>query len=488
MPVVDQVVIVADATSGLGAGHIGRALVMSKQISSRISIVINDSYCDKNYIESVLPVSSLFTKIDWVTEETVLSQDPKSTRRCLVVDTYLFEERVHTLLSIAQEAVCIVLITDNSVEKNKVEELVRLLHEKVQTVVVIEYGLGIDFREEHSTAGKKLIVLTGSSTCDFACFEQLTCGQPPLERGKVHVIISYGANNLAKTKVLSTLKKIKYTIPFQRDKPEIWISEADYRSNESDILETEMLHIFRQQDLWGLMPIFDVYIGAAGTTALQAAYFGAEIYTEALVQNQMRQYEQMLRLLNARHITTIDTLRKKSAASRNMQALIGQGVNLSQALGLILGDNTLESIDLREATMADSQIIYHCRYSKNANYFSTHSRVPSFEEHLSWLGDNIGSYLIIVRADTMQSLGYLRLEKAKSGKEASLSIAIHPWLVGHGVGKRAISMLLFNLELERVNATIHKDNAPSLALFRGLGFRYVGESQLYKNYVYELTK
>ena len=166
-------------------------------------------------------------------------------------------------------------------------------------------------------------------------------------------------------------------------------------------------------------------------------------------------------------------------AARAARLVDGRGAR--RAALAIAGGN----LRLRDAVPDDVQVVWEWRNDPRTRRHSRDARALKLEEHRGWWRDALGDpgrRLFIGRCGN-QDVGVLRFDS--KGEAAELSIFIDPELTGLGLGK---AMLLAGQEWasqsgtgwKRLQAEILPENQASMAAFAATGFRRQGPAWLWE--------
>ena len=144
-----------------------------------------------------------------------------------------------------------------------------------------------------------------------------------------------------------------------------------------------------------------------------------------------------------------------------------------------------QAITLRPASESDASLLLAWANDPvtRAAGFAPHPVTP--DEHRTWLAgrlQSISSRLLIGMAgDT--PIGQIRLDPEPGGR-VEVGISVAPEARGRGVGGRLLRAALdearrdASLGATGFTARIRPDNAASIALFTGVGFRQTGELEI----------
>ncbi|HEY7702377.1 MAG TPA: GNAT family N-acetyltransferase [Candidatus Limnocylindrales bacterium] len=142
-------------------------------------------------------------------------------------------------------------------------------------------------------------------------------------------------------------------------------------------------------------------------------------------------------------------------------------------------------VTLRAATAADEQILLAWANDPVTRAAGFQPEPIPAADHRRWLADRLrsrsGRLLIGIAGDT--PVGQVRLDRHADGR-VEVGIAVAPEARGRGIGA---TLLALALDEARRDATlgpaafiarIRPDNAASIALFAGAGFRRIGTTEV----------
>jgi RimJ/RimL family protein N-acetyltransferase len=132
---------------------------------------------------------------------------------------------------------------------------------------------------------------------------------------------------------------------------------------------------------------------------------------------------------------------------------------------------------VREATEADAAMLLDWRNDERTRRWSRTTRPVAMDDHIRWLRAAVGApsrLLLVAEAVEQTPVGTIRFDRVAAGVW-EVSITVAPDQRGRGwsapllaVGERELRR---RREVTTVVASVHADNAVSLALFHGAGYR-----------------
>jgi RimJ/RimL family protein N-acetyltransferase len=136
------------------------------------------------------------------------------------------------------------------------------------------------------------------------------------------------------------------------------------------------------------------------------------------------------------------------------------------------------TLRLRRADAGDSHGLWLWANDPGSRAGSGNRPPIAWEEHLAWLGERLLSpdaLIFIAIGDGGRPVGTIRFETEDGWGRARLSYLVAPEARGTGLGRPLLLAGLAELRAHAaggvVEATVYPENAPSLRLFRSLGWR-----------------
>lgn len=135
-------------------------------------------------------------------------------------------------------------------------------------------------------------------------------------------------------------------------------------------------------------------------------------------------------------------------------------------------------ITLRKAEPKDCARIYEWRNHPKVRLFFFDSREISYAEHERWLRETLerSDRFLLVAQRMGEAVGVIRFDlKEGDPSAAEVDIYVAPGFQGQGMGKEILlkgaKWIEENTEIERLTARVKEENAASVKMFRGCGFR-----------------
>lgn len=235
-----------------------------------------------------------------------------------------------------------------------------------------------------------------------------------------------------------------------------------------------------------------VVISAAGTSVMDFAYLGVPMALVHAVDNQRAGYDAAVAAglaiglgsiagLDARVTALVDdlnpaTLAELAQTGRHLVDGRGAWRVVATWSQLLERQPTVRPPDvaIRPATLADAARLLAWRNDPVAREQSRQHRPIAWEDHLAWLTaslDRADRRVLVAEADG-QPVGVVRWDAGDDGAWEA-SVTIDPARRGHRLGLAALAAAERALPSSRplaLEATIHRDNAASLAVFAQLGY------------------
>ena len=243
-----------------------------------------------------------------------------------------------------------------------------------------------------------------------------------------------------------------------------------------------------------LMTDADLAIGAAGTSSWERCCLGLPTLMVILATNQQATANALSAAGAVRPVGREGAIKAGEIAAalvelshdaEGRRAMASAASSLSDGLGAArvvmetrtdIVDREGRRIALRPATMADSDIMLQWQRDPRTRSHFRNPAIPGSGEHFSWLRKKLGDrncILNIIERDN-NPCGVLRFDRSTENDraESEVSILIAPDLHGRGIARAALALGRILLANETLWAYVQDDNAASVALFQGAGFRF----------------
>lgn len=233
-------------------------------------------------------------------------------------------------------------------------------------------------------------------------------------------------------------------------------------------------------DMAALMAQSDLCIGAAGSTAWERCALGLPALTVVLADNQKHVAQGLADCGAAQTIAPsisatdlcdmIQNLDIRAMSQAASALSDGRGAQRIAALMQVL-----PGLRIRAATPNDGAAIWRWRSAPGAERFYGSAQAVSLPDHLNWYQQALldpDRQLFILDLDD-EPVAHVRIDRA--GRSGRVSISVDAAMQGRRIAFAALTLALGKSRgVDHFDAVVHKDNAPSLRLFDGFGFRRIG--------------
>jgi L-amino acid N-acyltransferase YncA len=245
----------------------------------------------------------------------------------------------------------------------------------------------------------------------------------------------------------------------------------------------------------GLMRDADVAIGAGGTSSWERCCLGLPSIVVLLADNQRPSAQALEQAGAAAVVSSCDEIGPALAALiRNPEHLqmmaaaafgVCDGAGASRVIAAMRGEKIgtppEESIHLRPATSADSELLWLWRNDPVTRAASRTSEPIAWADHTTWLAAVLAGstrHLFIAEAGG-EPVGVVRFDALPvKASEFEISINVRPDARGSGAGRAILSAACADFAAEhgaaQIHATVHQSNAASRRLFESCGFVLAG--------------
>lgn len=138
------------------------------------------------------------------------------------------------------------------------------------------------------------------------------------------------------------------------------------------------------------------------------------------------------------------------------------------------GEGKVLTITLKEVNEEDYSFLYELLSERDPNVSISHRKMPTYEEHVQFVKSNPYSKWYIIYDDDKKN-GSIYLTK-----QNEIGIFIKKNMQGHGIGKKAMKLLMEKNPRERYLANVNPKNTKSISFFKKNNFQLI-------QYTYELT-
>jgi len=498
-----HVIIRADASIEIGAGHIMRCLALADQLKdsgNEVAFICREhqgnflSYINQKGFQTYSLPKPLSSKIgkrkidpshtDWLgvqweidAQETVSKFIGKDID-WLIVDHYAIDNR---WLTYTRPYVKHIMVIDDLAD--------RLL----DCDLLLDQTYGRDTSVYLSLIPKKCRILAGS---DYALLRPQFAQRrkEALEkRAKTdrirNILICMGSmdpDNIT-AKIIDVLKQlfsgdsIEILVVLGKDAP--FLEEIYAKSTTSSFRIKVYVNINNIEEL---MIDADLAIGAGGTSSWERCCLGLPTLTIITADNQKEVAKNLARsgaIINLGDVSSFsyDTLSKclENIISRPdvysemvlRSAEIVDGLGVERTVSFIR--NYDNGITLRNATLGDREIIYKWQSEPSTRRYFRNPKIPSWQEHQAWFKEIITDSekrLFVIERKT-EPVGVIRLDPLNQKEKLfEISIVIAPECRGKGIGVNALKYLRTIQPRLDFLAEVSEKNLISRNLFKSAGF------------------
>lgn len=242
-----------------------------------------------------------------------------------------------------------------------------------------------------------------------------------------------------------------------------------------------------------VMVTCDIAIGAAGTSTWERCCLGLPTILLKIAENQTFIFNKMREIGAVVAIEDLEQLRGLDWPSIDYKKLSSISSSLVDGLGAMRVLDALAKtssiISLIKAKPDDLDFLFLLQSREGVRALSRQPQIPSYQEHVSWfertLNDQMTS-LYILKND-FNKVGMLRVDNHQ-GASPEVSIIVDPTFSKRGYARQALEILKEKLPRKYIKATVHRENTASKSLFLKSGFKYVGETEKFEEYIFEGEK
>lgn len=247
------------------------------------------------------------------------------------------------------------------------------------------------------------------------------------------------------------------------------------------------------RDMPALLAGMDMAVTAAGSTCWELMCMGLPFVTVVLAENQQAIAERLDAQGVARSGGALEGTAPEGAAraaallrdllddpaSARSRAETATRLVDGQGALRVAGVMLLDGHFLRPVVAKDCEALWRLANDPSARAASFNSAPIEFADHCAWFARrlvDLDSVLLLLVTAENEPVGYVRFERREHGW--TVSVALAPGTRGKGLGSRLIASgsALFRQQWnEPVTALVKADNAASLAAFRRAGYVDAGE-------------
>jgi len=139
------------------------------------------------------------------------------------------------------------------------------------------------------------------------------------------------------------------------------------------------------------------------------------------------------------------------------------------------------AVNIRAADVDDARLLWNWRNDPDVRAASLETEPINFDRHLDWYEAALAdpSREILIAEHNHRPIGMVRFDV--DDDIATINILLDPMDRSRGLAKQVLAKAISrsSISFRWLRATVKNDNASSLALFRGLGFRGTKSSDHY---------
>lgn len=237
----------------------------------------------------------------------------------------------------------------------------------------------------------------------------------------------------------------------------------------------------------------DVAVSAAGTTVLEMCRAGLPMVLLSVAENQVRGTIALARRGVVKYLGPVhevsqcelsDAVRALlcSKEARDRMSLLGQELVDGNGARRVVGAMLSANLQLRRASFQDCDLLWEWANEASVRAASFHSEAISRDEHREWFASKLraeNARIYVAEDQSGSAVGQFRVEW-RTTDEAAVHVSIAAEKRGLGIGgeliRRAMEMASRETATRRFHAYIKPENKASLRAFEKAGFTRV-ESQ-----------
>ncbi len=489
-------IIRADGSSAIGAGHLMRTSSLAEQWLARggdvwlLSIHESKPILNKFYsstinhiaIEKPHPAPS---DIQALTSCISAINSTPSGPPWVCVDGYAFDSSY--FLSIRESGARLLIIDDNG------------HHNQCDANIILNQNIHADKREYINFKG---IPLMGASYAQIRKeFEKYSAVNRKFPDKALNILVSMGGADTAQAcpKILAALDKANTR--------NMTITVVAGPLNPSAIKIAKILdkasfaskYISTTDNMATLMMQSDIAIAAAGSTSLELAMAGLPTILITTANNQTgiaRRFAELgcaldigfiedfseNKFLVAFNALSEDCNKRKTMSKAGQIQVDGLGAKrVSNVMRVLSGDRIVFDEAIREAEGIDSKNIFTLANDKEVRMNAFSQKAISWDDHEIWYIKKLASpntriYLLETEGSLIGQIRYDIVEN----NVAEIDISISPSCRGLSLGKHLLSATInrayHSLNINSVRAIVKKDNRASIKTFLRAGFSIISDS------------
>lgn len=232
----------------------------------------------------------------------------------------------------------------------------------------------------------------------------------------------------------------------------------------------------------------DLAIGSGGVSSLERCVLGLPSIVIVTAENQTHVATELERsgavvVAGSCADVSVSTLTKQISELANAPkrlskmseraSVICDGRGVFRAIAAMVppaqtSDGT--AVLLRAAEPCDAKIMYDWQSNADTRKYARNQHMPSFRDHKNWLNEKLAnpSCLFTIAEVDNVPVGLLRLDRAVEGAE--ISIVVEPESRGRGLGSAMLRLARALVPGETLLAYVKSGNRASISLFESAGF------------------
>jgi len=502
-----KVVIRADASIKIGAGHVMRCLTLADALKKHTNVevifvcreqpgqlreviskrgyeVISLPEKKKNYDPEIsAPAHAKWLGVSWKQDiEDTLVAIGKEKVDWLIVDHYAIDYRWHQ----SAKTIC-----------NKLMVIDDLADRKYDCDILLDQTYGRNPETYHSLVKEGCQLLVGAKyTLLVDDFFRLRY-QALEKRKKINkinrILVSLGSmdpDNLTSI-ILRGLNQAIWE--YYPDVDVVLGSHAPHLQSVINESKQHKLNINVHVDVSNmaeLMLYSDLAIGTGGTTSWERCCLGLPTIILQLADNQKEVIRGLIQTGAVRYISGKNIAEEIVTECAELQSNIAELHNLSDqsfkvvngigahmAAIRLLPEKTYygKDVAIRYVNQSDGDLIYKWQTDPKTRLYSDNPALPEYEEHILWLENKLNDHtcFIFMMEHANEPAGVVRLDYNDESNDSCfyvVSIYIAPEFYRKGIGSIALNYISRIFDSVDLHAKIHDKNIASQQLFLSAGY------------------
>lgn len=248
---------------------------------------------------------------------------------------------------------------------------------------------------------------------------------------------------------------------------------------------SEIRIVTNPQSVTDLMLWADVAVSAAGSTCWEMCFLGLPAILIAVAENQMPGARELARreiaalLGSANEITPeriAGELQRVLLSKQGRESMSQRGRELVDGRGCERVLTAIQSADLtlRHAGKSDCRLLWEWANDPGVRGASFHTATISWDEHAAWFADKLDNALIYIAEDQQgKPVGQFRIDWLRDG-DAQVDVSVASEKRGCGIAAalilKAVQAAFRETELVRLHAYVKPENRASVRAFEKAGF------------------